>query len=129
MTIRTVRDATRDLLRELGLTTVFGNPGTTEIAFLTDWPNDFRYVLALQEAAVVAMADGYAQASRRARAGEFALRGRGRALAQARVHRVSQPHTDDPAGGTANAVASAGRAVPRRGGRGEFPQAVREVEL
>src|SRR5436309_3175258 len=62
---RTVRDATRELLRELGLTTVFGNPGTTEIPFLTDWPDDFAYVLALQEACVVAMADGYAQASRR----------------------------------------------------------------
>lgn len=63
--MRTVRDATRELLRDLGLTTVFGNPGTTEIAFLTDWPNDFRYVLALQESAVVAMADGYAQAARK----------------------------------------------------------------
>ncbi|PRY45193.1 benzoylformate decarboxylase [Umezawaea tangerina] len=61
----TVRDATRDLLRELGLTTVFGNPGTTEIAFLTDWPDDFRYVLGLQESVVVAMADGYAHAARR----------------------------------------------------------------
>jgi benzoylformate decarboxylase len=49
----------------LGLTTVFGNPGTTEIAFLTDWPNDFRYVLALQESAVVAMADGFSQAARK----------------------------------------------------------------
>lgn len=65
MPTRTVRDATRELLRELGLTTVFGNPGTTEIAFLTDWPDDFTYVLALQEAAVVAMADGYARAARR----------------------------------------------------------------
>jgi benzoylformate decarboxylase len=63
---QTVRDVTRNLLRELGLTTVFGNPGTTEIAFLTGWPDDFRYVLGLQESAVVAMADGYAQASRRA---------------------------------------------------------------
>ncbi|MFF0143915.1 benzoylformate decarboxylase [Amycolatopsis sulphurea] len=62
---RTVRDATRELLRNLGLTTVFGNPGTTEIAFLTDWPDDFAYVLGLQESAVVAMADGYAQATRR----------------------------------------------------------------
>ncbi|HEX6340516.1 benzoylformate decarboxylase [Umezawaea sp.] len=60
----TVRDATRDLLRALGLTTVFGNPGTTEIAFLTDWPEDFRYVLGLQESVVVAMADGYAHAAR-----------------------------------------------------------------
>jgi benzoylformate decarboxylase len=63
---RTVRDATRELLRELGLTTVFGNPGTTEVPFLTDWPDDFAYVLGLQESAVVAMADGYAQAARRA---------------------------------------------------------------
>lgn len=61
----TVRDATRDLLRELGLTTVFGNPCTTEVAFLTDWPSDFHYVLALQESSVVAIADGYAQASRK----------------------------------------------------------------
>ncbi|WP_033295331.1 benzoylformate decarboxylase [Amycolatopsis jejuensis] len=65
MGTRTVRDATRELLRNLGLTTVFGNPGTTEIAFLTEWPDDFTYVLGLQESAVVAMADGYAQATRR----------------------------------------------------------------
>ncbi|SEF23547.1 benzoylformate decarboxylase [Amycolatopsis pretoriensis] len=63
---RTVLDATRELLRELGLTTIFGNPGTTEVPFLTDWPDDFTYVLGLQEAAVVAMADGYAQATREA---------------------------------------------------------------
>jgi benzoylformate decarboxylase len=61
----TVRDATRELLRRLGLTTVFGNPGTTEIAFLTDWPDDFTYVLGLQESSVVAMADGYTQAARK----------------------------------------------------------------
>jgi benzoylformate decarboxylase len=63
---RTVLDATRELLRELGLTTVFGNPGTTEVPFLTDWPDDFKYVLGLQESAVVAMADAYAQATREA---------------------------------------------------------------
>ncbi|WP_284749632.1 benzoylformate decarboxylase [Amycolatopsis sp. RTGN1] len=66
MNKRTVLDATRELLRELGLTTVFGNPGTTEVPFLTDWPDDFDYVLGLQESAVVAMADAYAQATRRA---------------------------------------------------------------
>ncbi|MFD9895566.1 benzoylformate decarboxylase [Amycolatopsis sp. NPDC059027] len=64
MGTRTVRTATRELLRELGLTTIFGNPGTTEIPFLTGWPDDFTYVLGLQEAGVVAMADGYSQASR-----------------------------------------------------------------
>ncbi|HEV8561167.1 MAG TPA: benzoylformate decarboxylase [Actinophytocola sp.] len=59
----TVRDVTRELLRQYGLTTVFGNPGTTEIGFLRDWPSDFRYILGLQESVVVAMADGYAQAA------------------------------------------------------------------
>lgn len=56
----TVREATRELLRRLGMTTVFGNPGTTEVPMLADWPEDFRYVLGLQESAVVGMADGYA---------------------------------------------------------------------
>ncbi|MFL5251762.1 MAG: benzoylformate decarboxylase [Rhodopila sp.] len=64
--IVTVRQATMDLLRALGMTTVFGNPGSTELPFLGAWPNDFRYVLGLQEASVVAMADGYARATGRA---------------------------------------------------------------
>ncbi|WP_311028714.1 benzoylformate decarboxylase [Mesorhizobium koreense] len=61
----TVRTATLQLLRELGMRTVFGNPGSTELAFLGDWPDDFRYILGLQESIVVAMADGYAQATGR----------------------------------------------------------------
>jgi len=61
----TVREATYDLLRQLGLTTIFGNPGSTEEPFLQDFPADFTYVLALQEASVLAMADGYAQATGR----------------------------------------------------------------
>jgi benzoylformate decarboxylase len=56
-----VHDATYDLLRRLGVTTIFGNPGSTEQTFLMDFPADFTYVLALQEASVVAMADAYAQ--------------------------------------------------------------------
>ena len=62
----TVRESTFELLRAIGLTTVFGNPGSTELPFLKDFPEDFTYVLGLQEASVVAMADGYAQASGRA---------------------------------------------------------------
>jgi len=58
----TVRDVTFDLLRALGLTTVFGNPGSTELPFLKDFPDDFRYILGLQESTVMGMADGYAQA-------------------------------------------------------------------
>src|SRR4051794_40238946 len=59
----TVREASFDLFRELGMTTMFGNPGSTELPMLADFPSDFRYVLGLQEAVVVGMADGYAQAS------------------------------------------------------------------
>ena len=44
---------------------MFGNPGSTELPMLADFPTDFRYVLGLQEAAAVGMADGYAQASGR----------------------------------------------------------------
>ena len=59
----TVWDATYDLLRELGLTTVFGNPGSTEQTFLKNFPDDFSYILGLQEASVLAMADGFAQST------------------------------------------------------------------
>src|SRR5205814_3963520 len=54
------------LLRAFGIRRVFGNPGSTELPFLADWPDDIDYVLALQEASAVGMADGYAQATRNA---------------------------------------------------------------
>jgi benzoylformate decarboxylase len=60
----TVRAVTHALMRELGMDTVFGNPGSTEMKFFRDWPADFRYVLALQESCAVAMADGWAQHTR-----------------------------------------------------------------
>jgi benzoylformate decarboxylase len=59
--VRTVRDVTYQLLREFGLTTIFGNVGSTEETFLKDFPSDFRYVLALQASPVIKMADGFAQ--------------------------------------------------------------------
>jgi benzoylformate decarboxylase len=59
----TVREATLELFRAHGMTTIFGNPGSTELPMLRELPDDFRYVLGLQEQAVVGMADGYAQAS------------------------------------------------------------------
>ncbi|NMO89234.1 benzoylformate decarboxylase [Actinomycetospora sp. TBRC 11914] len=55
-----------ELFRAHGMTTVFGNPGSTELPMLQQFPDDFTYVLGLQEAAVVGMADGYAQATGRA---------------------------------------------------------------
>jgi benzoylformate decarboxylase len=54
-----------ELLKQEGVTMMFGNPGTTELPLMDALAadNEMRYVLALQEAAVMAMADGYAQAS------------------------------------------------------------------
>src|SRR5437870_736186 len=62
----TVKDATFSLLRAFGVKRVFGSPGSTVLPFLSDWPDDIDYVLGLQEASVVGMADGYAQATRNA---------------------------------------------------------------
>lgn len=61
--MRTVRESVLDVLRTRGITTVFGNPGSTELPMLKRFPDDFRYVLGLQEAVVVGMADGFALAS------------------------------------------------------------------
>jgi benzoylformate decarboxylase len=56
--VGSVRETTLDLLRSLRMTTIFGNPGSTELPFLEDLPEDFTYVLGLQESVVLAMADG-----------------------------------------------------------------------
>ena len=56
ITTTTVRDATFDVLRERGLTTIFANPGSTEIQLLSGLPADLRFVLALHEASVVGLA-------------------------------------------------------------------------
>jgi benzoylformate decarboxylase len=54
-----------DLLKQEGVEMVFGNPGTTELPLMDAFAveHDIRYILGLQEAALMAMADGYAQAS------------------------------------------------------------------
>lgn len=56
----TVREATFDVLRRLELTTLFSNPGSTEVPFLAGLPDDLDFVLGLHEGAVVGMAAGYA---------------------------------------------------------------------
>ncbi|WP_017934582.1 thiamine pyrophosphate-dependent enzyme [Nocardioides sp. Iso805N] len=60
----TVRDAVFEALRQLELTTIFANPGSTEVALLTDLPEDIDFILALHESSVVAMAAGHALATR-----------------------------------------------------------------
>ncbi|WP_159008597.1 benzoylformate decarboxylase [Bradyrhizobium sp. S69] len=62
----TVRESVIDLLRRFGMTSIFANPGSTELPLFRHFPDDFRYVLGLQEAVVVGMADGFAQATRNA---------------------------------------------------------------
>ena len=59
----TVHDATYEVLRSLGMTTIFGNPGSNELPFLDRMPSEFRYILALHEGAGLAIADGYSQAT------------------------------------------------------------------
>ncbi|HEU5023348.1 MAG TPA: benzoylformate decarboxylase [Spirillospora sp.] len=55
----TVREAFFDFCRRVGMTTVFGNPGSTELRMFRDFPGDFEYVLALQETVAVAAAAGH----------------------------------------------------------------------
>lgn len=62
---RSVRDATVEVLRRQGLTTLFANPGSTEITLLADFPEDLDFVLALHEGSVVGMATGWAIANER----------------------------------------------------------------
>lgn len=67
MTAKTGRFAIIEQLLADGVTYMFGNPGTVEQGFLdalSDYP-ELEYILALQEAVVVGIADGYARATRR----------------------------------------------------------------
>lgn len=90
--MRSVRDAAFEVLRRHGLTTIFANPGSTEVAFLTDLPDDIGFVLALHEGSVVGMATGWATAhDRPALVNLHTTAGLGNAvgaLATARVNRV-----------------------------------------
>ena len=65
------RSAFLQLLVDEGVTHLFGNPGTTELPIMEVVPDfpQLKYVLGLQEAVVVAMADGYCRASGRLAAG------------------------------------------------------------
>jgi benzoylformate decarboxylase len=58
--VPTVRDATLDVFRRRGLTTLFANPGSTEIHLLADLPDDLRFILGLHESSVIGMASGWA---------------------------------------------------------------------
>src|SRR5262249_48057079 len=59
------KQAFLQILKQEGVSVMFGNPGTTELPLMDGLAREpgIRYVLALQEAAPTAMTDGYAQAS------------------------------------------------------------------
>src|SRR5438105_4856751 len=59
----TVREAAFKVFEHFGVDRLFGNPGSTELPMLKAMP--FRYVLGLNEAVVVGMADGFARATRK----------------------------------------------------------------
>src|SRR5437764_1297153 len=63
----TARDALLEVLRTEGVRHLFGNPGSTELPLIDALASadDLRYVLALQEASAVGIAEGYAMASGR----------------------------------------------------------------
>jgi benzoylformate decarboxylase len=67
MPIISGKRALLEVLKQEGVEIIFGNPGTTELPLMDALAVEpgLRYVLALSEAAVMAMADGYAQASGR----------------------------------------------------------------
>ena len=59
----TVREASFAVFEHFGVDRLFGNPGSTELPMLKAMP--FPYVMGLNEAVVMGMADGYARATRR----------------------------------------------------------------
>ena len=58
------KQAFLEILKSEGVSVMFGNPGTTELPLMDGLAREpgIRYVLALQEAVAIAMADAYAQA-------------------------------------------------------------------
>ena len=110
------------------MTTMFGNPGSTELPMLADFPADFRYVLGLQEAVAVGMADGYAQAS--GTVGHVNLHtAPASATRWARSSRSGEPLPAARHRGTAGARPHDDAGEPDQPGRHSRPASVRQVEL
>ncbi len=124
----TVRDAVIDFMRRVGMTSVFANPGSTELPMFRDFPADFRYILGLQEAVVVGMADGYAQATGNASfVNLHSAAGVGNAMGNIfTAFRNRTPIVDDRR--TAGPLDPAIRPVPGVDASNRITQALREME-
>ena len=125
----TVRDAVFEMFRERGMTTIFGNPGSTELPMLADYPSDFRYVLGLQEAVAVGMADGYAQASGIDHPRQPPHRPRRRQRHGGDLQRPGQPLAAAGHGRPAGALADDAAGQPDQPRRRADAAPAREVEL
>ena len=106
-----------DLFRRRGLTTMFANPGSTEVPFLTGLPDDLRFVLGLHEGTVVGMASGYAIGRRRAGARPAAHDRRARHGGQRPRDRAREPRAAGRRRRPAGPPAPRLRAVPGRQAR------------
>ena len=94
----TGRSAFLALLKDEGITHLFGNPGTTELPImhaLKEHP-DLTYVMAMQESLVVAIADGFSRASGRLVACNVHVATRARQCDGFAVQRKFHRHADDP---------------------------------
>ncbi len=124
----TVREATFDLFRAHGMTTIFGNPGSTELPMLADFPEDFRYILGLQELVVVGMADGYAQATGRPDPRQPAYRAGGRQRRRRDLQRAGQQVAAGHHRRAAGPRADHDRGEPDQPGCHAWPPALRQME-
>src|SRR5881396_2455536 len=85
------KQAFLELLKQEGVSVMFGNPGTTELPLMDGLAREpgIHYVLALQEAVAIAMADGYAPASAMRWACSTTRRNRARRCSSPRVSTTS----------------------------------------
>ena len=129
----TGRSAFLALLKDEGITHLFGNPGTTELPImhaLKDHP-DLTYVMAMQESLVVAIADGYQPRLGPARRLQCPCRARARQCDGVALQRAIHRHADDPdrrpagagpwpdGAAAVRAAGADGRAAGEMGGRGD----------
>ena len=123
----TVRERSFEVFRAHGLKTIFGNPGSTELPFLQNYPADFEYVLGLQEASVIALAVGYSfMKDEAAVVNLHTTAGTGNAMG-AIVTDLACSSSDLDHCGTARSQANPHRSVSL-GTAGRFRKALRKVE-
>jgi len=119
-----------DLLKQEGVKVMFGNPGTTELPLMDAFAveHDIRYILGLQEAALMAMADGYAQATRNAAMVNLhSATGLGHAMGSIFTAYKNRPPLVITAGQQAATVSSSGGPAAARAGNSASGKRARSI--